>query len=218
MNISILQPKIIRGNTKNNVSVIQKLIDNASGTLMVLAEYALTGSLVLEDNVDIEEWVTDSEKAISKLHIPDGKRLLLNSLVKNDGKVYNSCSILPGNITLQEKTNLDELESKAGISSGNSVSLVQIEDKNISIIICSDLKVINEISTDGADLILFIFHFTPDNLKNRVGDLARLSKERGLPIIAASLVSDRNNGHSCYINGSTIISIGDHEGILEVMI
>jgi len=218
MNISILQPKIIRGNIKNNTKAIQGLIDNASGTFMILAEYALTGSLVLENDVDVKEWIISSREAIDMLNIPENKQLLINSLVESDGRIYNSCSILPGNKILQTKTNLDEIESRAGVNSGNGVSLVQIEHKNISIIICSDLKIINEISTDGADLILFIFHFTPDNLEKRVCDLVHLSEERGLPIVSASLCSDRNNGHSCYINGTTVVSIGNYEGILEIKI
>lgn len=48
MKISILQPKIERGNISKNVTSIQNLINNASGDLLILAEYALTGSLVLE--------------------------------------------------------------------------------------------------------------------------------------------------------------------------
>ena len=55
MKISILQPRIERGNIRENTTIIQRLINDATGDLLILAEYALTGSLVLDENVNIQK-------------------------------------------------------------------------------------------------------------------------------------------------------------------
>lgn len=48
MKISLLQPHIRRGEIAHNRAEIQTLIEQAQGELLVLPEYALTGSLTLE--------------------------------------------------------------------------------------------------------------------------------------------------------------------------
>lgn len=53
LKISVLQPEIERGNIQKNVAIIQRLMNNANGDLLILAEYALTGSLVLDENANI---------------------------------------------------------------------------------------------------------------------------------------------------------------------
>jgi hypothetical protein len=185
---------------------------------MVLAEYALTGSLVLDSSANTRQWATDSQQAIGSLSVPAGKKLLINSLVPKDGAIYNACSLLPINEIVQAKSYLSPPELEAGINPGGGISLVRIGEKNIAVIICTDLREIGRISTDGADLIVFVFHFTPENLEKTMEDLIRISKERSLPILAASLSSDKNNGHSCYIRGATVVSLGPGEGILEVTV
>ncbi|MCL2462458.1 MAG: hypothetical protein FWF44_07310 [Defluviitaleaceae bacterium] len=218
MTISVLQPKIERGNIKENAAVIQKLIGNAAGDLLVLAEYALTGSLVLDKNADIQKWAAESEAAIRGLSVPNGKSLLINSLIAKDGRIYNACALLPGSEITQIKTLPDKTETDAGICAGNGHSIVRLYGKKLIIVICSDFAGIDEISTAGADIMLFIFHFTPENYANRLADVVRVSTERNIPIITASLVSDKNYGHSCYVYGSTVASLGNEEGILEITI
>ncbi len=56
------------------------------------------------------------------------------------------------------------------------------------------------------------------NHENVMEELISASKARRIPIITASLVSDKHYGHSCYINGTTVVSLGNEEGILEVTI
>lgn len=216
--LSVLQPCIERGNITKNTTIIQRLINNASGNLLLLAEYALTGSLVLEKNVDVHKWVDECELAKNSLSIPDGKKLLINSLIIKDKKIYNACTMLPSEEIVQIKTYLDVMELDAGICPGNEVSILQINERKIVIVICTDLRVIDKISTTEADFIIFIFHFTLNNYGNVMDELITISKARRIPIIAVSLVSDKNYGHSCYINGSTVVSLGDEEGILEITI
>ncbi len=43
MRLSLLQPWIIRGNIEHNLEVIQRLVNESKGELLVLAEYALKG-------------------------------------------------------------------------------------------------------------------------------------------------------------------------------
>lgn len=152
MKISLLQPKIERGNIKNNISHIQNLIDKSKGELLVLPEYCFTGSLVLDHGADISKWAVESDLAKKKLKIPDGKVLLANSLVK----------------------------------------------------------------IDDSEFILFIYHFTKEHYEDTMKKLKELVNQRKVPVLVSSLVSDKNNGFSTYINKDMIISMPDSEGILEV--
>jgi predicted amidohydrolase len=214
--ISILQPEIERGNIHKNVAVIQRLINNSNGDLLVLAEYALTGSLVLDENADIQKWAKESEFAKQELYVPENKKLLLNSLIIKDKLIYNACTLLPDDKIMQIKTIPDKTEVNAGIHAGNAISAVELNETKIIIVICSDFAGLDKISTCGADIILFIYHFTPENYQNRLADIISISKERNIPIITASLVSDKNYGHSCYICGSTVVAMGNREGIMEI--
>ncbi|MDR0287838.1 MAG: hypothetical protein LBI03_09090 [Clostridiales bacterium] len=49
-----------------------------------------------------------------------------------------------------------------------------------------------------------------------MANLVSISQERNIPIITASLMSDKNYGHSCYVWGSTVVALGNHEGVLEI--
>lgn len=218
MKISVLQPEIERGNIKKNAAIIQKLINKANGDLLILAEYALTGSLVLENNVDIQKWAFESEVAKQEFSIPENKRLLINCLIIKEEQIYNACTLLPTDEIIQIKTIPDRTETDSGIRAGKGFSIVEFEDKKMIIIICSDIVGIDKLSTIGADLIFFIYHFTPENHAKHMNNLVQLSTERNIPIITASLVSDKNYGHSCYVFGSTIVSLGNDNGILEVNI
>lgn len=47
-------------------------------------------------------------------------------------------------------------------------------------------------------------------------ELKEFIKSRGIPVLATSLVSDKNCGLSTYIDRNTVTAISDDEGILEV--
>lgn len=216
MKISILQPEIVRGNIQKNAKAIQRLMNNANGDLLILAEYALTGSLVLDENVNTHKWAVESERAKQELTVPGNKKLLINSLIIKDNKIYNACTLLPGDEITQIKTIPDKTESNAGICAGNGITLIQLNGAKFIVVICSDFVGIDKISTIGADFILFIYHFTPENFEDRLAALSRISKERNIPILTASLTSDKNYGHSCYVCSSTVVALGNHEGIMEI--
>jgi len=76
----------------------------------------------------------------------------------------------------------------------------------------------NEIPTDHLNFLLFVYHFTEDNFPRVAGELKEVSKARGLRVLASSLVSDKNNGFSSFVDGDVIVSLSDQEGILEVEI
>lgn len=215
MKISILQPEIIRGDVAHNAKQIQALMDCAQGDLLVLAEYALTGSLVLDEHADVPAWTAQSDAAQSSLVIPDGKRLLLNRLVLDQGEYYNQSQMLPQG-GAQRKCWPDQPELDAGISSGEGFKLFDWQGKRFITIVCSDLRNAGQIPTDGADFALFIFHFTPKVLDRVVAECMAFSQGRGIPVIAASLCSDQNNGHSAYIHGKTVVALGNQPGILEL--
>lgn len=215
MKISLLQPKIDRGNIESNINCIQELINKSRGDLMVLSEYALTGSLTLDCAADINKWVKESNLTKKKLEIPSGKILLINSLVKINEDLYNCCEFLPIN-KKQIKVYPDDTERKKGIKPGKEHETFHMFNKKFKVFICMDLKYWTSIETDDADFILFIYHFTKENYENRIIELKEFIKQRKIPVLASSLVSDKNCGFSTYIDKNIIISISDTKGILEV--
>jgi hypothetical protein len=182
---------------------------------------AVTASRKTDKSVcyaNIQEWAIESELAKQALFVPENKKLLINSLILKDKLIYNACTLLPGDEIIQIKTIPDKAETNAGICAGNGISIVQLNGTKMIIVICSDFVGLDKISTSGADIMLFIYHFTLGNFKNRLADLVSISKERNIPIITASLTSDKNYGHSCYVCGSTVVALGNHEGIMEITI
>lgn len=113
-----MQPRIIRGDIDFNTRAIQNLVDRSKGELLVLPEYALTGSLVFEPGAEIKEWADKSKQAKGRIKIPEGKRLLINSLLEVDNKFYNVCELLPEG-GRQYKLFPDQPEVEAGIIPGN---------------------------------------------------------------------------------------------------
>ena len=215
MNISLLQPQIIRGNIEHNRTAIQKLIDNAQGELLVLPEYALTGSLVLDLEANIQDWAHRSAAAKSQLTIPAHKQLLLNSLAEIDGKLANCSELLP---TQERQLKLfpDQPELDAGIAPGTEQKIFMLAGKRFKVVICSDMRHIDKTPTDGLDFFLFIFHFTPDNFDRVIGQVKQVSNTRNIRVLVSSLVSDKNSGYSSFVAGDVIVSLPSQEGILEI--
>lgn len=217
MKISVLQPKIIRGDIDYNTKAIQSLIDQSRGEILVLPEYALTGSLIFDPNVNINEWILKSKRAKSKLKIIDGKKLLINSIIKKNNMIYNACELLPTDIN-QYKLFPDKTEIEAGIKPGVNQTIFEFKNKKFKVVICTDLRSIEQIPTVDLDFLLFIFHFSHNNFDEVMKEVKKISVERNLPIIISSLVSDKNIGFSSYINKDTVVSLPDIEGILEIEI
>lgn len=215
MKISLLQPKIQRGNIKNNISHIQNLINKSKGDLLVLPEYCFTGSLVLDHEADISKWAVESDLAKKKLKIPDGKVLLANSLVKIDDEIYNCSEFLPTD-KRQIKVFPDDTEKMRGIREGKEHGIFNMFNKKFKVLICTDLRYWRDIEIDDAEFILFIYHFTNGHYEDTMKKLKELVNQRKVPVLVSSLVSDKNNGFSTYMNKDIIISMPDSEGILEV--
>jgi predicted amidohydrolase len=217
MRLSLLQPRIVRGDIEHNLGAIQKLIGEAKGELLVLPEYALTGSLVLDLEADVRDWARRSAEAKALINVPRGKYLLINALAEVDGKLLNCCELLPTG-DLQCKLFPDEPELDAGIVSGREQKVFELSGRRFKVVICSDLRHIDEISTDGLDFILFVYHFTDDNFPRVIGEVKNVSQTRGLPVLVSSLVSDKNSGFSSFVEGDVVVSLSGREGILEVEI
>jgi predicted amidohydrolase len=217
MRVTLLQPEIIRGDIGHNLKAIQSLIDKSKGDLLVLPEYAFTGSLVLDLNADIHDWASQSAQAETRLSLPDGKYLVMNALLEVDGSLYNCCKLLPTG-ELYCKLFPDETELKAGIRPGSEQKVFELLGQRFKIVICYDLTHMSEIPTDALDFILFIYHFTGSNYRRVLGEIREVSAARRLPVLVSSLVSDRNNGFSSYIDGDVVVSLSDQEGLLEIEI
>jgi len=217
MRVSLLQPRIIRGNIEHNLTVIQRLVDESEGDLLILPEYVLTGSLVLDLEADVHDWVIKSVNAKARINLLKGKYLLINTLVEIDGKLRNCCELLPPG-DLQFKLFPDNTELNAGISPGTEQKIFKLFDKRFKVVICSDLRQMDKISTDGLDFLIFIYHFTDSNISRVMPLVKNVSKERKLPVLASSLVSDKNHGFSSFVNGNVVVSLSRQEGILEIEI
>jgi predicted amidohydrolase len=217
MRVSLLQPYIIRGDIEHNLTVIQRLVDESQGDLLVLAEYALTGSLVLDLEVDVRAWALRSAEAKARFSIPEGKHLLLNTLAEFEGQLYNCCELLPTG-EFYCKLFPDQTELEAGILPGTEQKVFELSGKRFRVVICYDLPHMDRIATDNLDFLLFIYHFTAENFSRVMRLVKEVSKERGLRVLASSLVSDKNNGFSSFVDGDVVVSLPRQEGILEVEI
>ena len=217
MRVSLLQPEITRGNIGKNMKTVQRLIDQSKGELLVLPEYALTGSLVLDLNADVYEWARTSAQAETQLSIPGGKYLLINTLIELDGKPYNCCKLLP---TEERYCKLfpDETELKVGIQPGTEQKVFDLLGKHFKVVICHDLPHMDEIPTENLEFLLFIYHFNESNFPRIIREIKEVSGARRLRVLASSLVSDMNNGFSSFIERNVVVSLSNQEGILEVEI
>jgi predicted amidohydrolase len=217
MRLSLLQPRIIRGKIKHNLEVIQRLANESRGELLVLPEYALTGSLVLDLEADVRDWALRSAKAKARINVPEGKYLLINALTEFDGNLHNCCELLPTG-ECYCKLFPDQTELDAGILPGTEQKVFELSGKRFKVVICFDLPHVDKIPTDGLDFLLWIYHFTDDNFTRRIQKVKNVSKARGLRVLASSLVSDKNNGFSSFVDGDVVVSLPSQEGILEVEI
>jgi predicted amidohydrolase len=215
MRISLLQPEIIRGNIEHNLKVVQRLVDKSKGELLVLPEYALTGSLVLDLKADVREWARAGAQAETQLCIPEGRYCLINTLHEIDGKLYNSCRLLP---TEERYFKLfpDQSELDEGIQPGTDQKVFELSGKRFKVAICYDLPHMDRIPTEKLDFLLFIYHFTEGNFSRVTGEIKEMSAARRLRVLASSLVSDMNNGFSSFVEGQAVVSLSNQEGILEV--
>lgn len=218
MRLSLLQPEIVRGDIEHNLGVIQRLVDEAEGDLLVLPEYGLTGSLVLDREADVRDWAVGSARAKAQIAVPEGKYLLINALVLIDDRLYNCCDLMP---TDERRCKLfpDETEVGSGILPGTEQRVFELLGQRFKVIICTDLQHMDRIPTDGLDFVVWVFHFGVGYRDRAMADAQRVSQERGLRMFVSSLVSDQNVGFSSYLDGGdVVVSLGRQEGILEVSI
>ncbi len=215
MKVSLLQPRIIRGNIMHNFKVVQRLVSEGRGDLLVLPEYALTGSLTLDLKANVLDWARESAKAKARINLPDGKYLLINSLIEVDSTLRNCCELLPAG-GFQFKLFPDEIEQNAGILPGTEQKVYELLEKRFKVVICSDLKNMDKIATESLDFLIFIYHFTETNFPNRIEEVKNVSKTRKLPVLVSSLVSDKNNGFSSFVDDDVVVSLPRKEGILEI--
>jgi predicted amidohydrolase len=217
MRLSLLQPRIIRGDIEHNLAVIQRLVDGSKGDLLVLPEYELTGSLVLDLEADVHDWALRSANAKALINVPKSKHLLINTLAEFDGKLRNCCELLPLG-EFQSKLFPDQTELDAGILPGNEQKIFELSDKRFKVVICFDLPHMDKIPTDNLDFILFIHHFTDNNFTRVMQEVKSVFKARELRVLVSSLVSDKNIGFSSFVDGDVVVSLPRQEGILEVEI
>lgn len=215
MKVTLLQPSIQRGNIVHNTKIIQNLIHNAQGELLILPEYALTGSLVLDPKTDLIGWTDKIQKAISTLEIPEAKELQLNYLENKDQQLYNCNVALPSG-KKQFKLHPDPVELERGIQAGLKEETFHFGSCKYKVIICTDMHYIHSFSLDSLDFIIFVYHCTEDRLETVLLDMKNISTQYNLPIFLSSLVSDKNIGYSSYIYGNTIVSLPTLEGLLEI--
>lgn len=215
MNVSLLQPRIIRGNIKHNLKVVQRLVNEGRGDLLVLPEYVLTGSLTLDLEANVHDWTREAADAKARINLPDGKYLLINSLIEIDSTLRNCCELLPTE-EFQFKLFPDENEQNSGILPGTEQKIFELLEKRFKVVICSDLRNMDKIATESLDFLLFIYHFTESNFRNRIEVVKNVSKTRELPVLVISLVSDKNNGFSSFVDDDVAVSLPGQEGILEI--
>ena len=143
--------------------------------------------------------------------------MLINTLAEFGGGLHNCCELLPtGEIYC--KLFPDQTELDAGILPGAQQKVFQLSGKRFKAVICFDLAHMDKIPTEGLDFLLWIYHFTEENFSQRIETVKDLSRARGLRVLVSSLISDKNNGFSSFVDGDVVISLSRQEGILEVEI
>ncbi|MFX1377530.1 MAG: hypothetical protein ACFFA4_00405 [Promethearchaeota archaeon] len=182
---------------------------------MVLPEYVLTGSLVMDSKANVIEWSKKSEYAKSNLKVPNGKILLLNFLKRINNRLYNIIELFPTS-DYQIKVYPDDIEKKNGIKSGKEHKIFEFFNKKFKILICMDFKFIDTIPIDNIDFFIWIYHFTEENYPRMLKLLKYYVKNKNIPILASSLVSDKNCGFSTYIDNKKVVTLSNFEGILEI--
>jgi len=217
MRFSVLQPQIIRGDIEHNLKTVQRLVDESRGDLLILPEYVLTGSLVIDSSADVHDWALRSAEAKTRINVPDGKYLLINTLAELAGNLYNCCELLPTE-EFYCKLFPDQTELDSGILPGTEQKVFELQGKRFKVAICYDLPHMDKIPTEVLDFLVFVYHFTEENFSRVMQVIKEVSRTRGLRVLASSLVSDKNNGLSSYVDGDVIVSLSTREGILEVEI
>ena len=215
MKISLLQPEIVRGDIEYNSNRVQGLIDRSYGDLLILPEYILTGSLVLDKEADVHRWAEQSERAKRKLCIPEGKTVLLDTLVERGGRLFNACELLPG-AEWQAKVHPDDTEAGVGICAGEKHGVFVRNGKKFKVVICTDFRYQDEIQTKHADFMVWISHFSENTYERAVSEMRRFVERAGIPIFASSPVSDKNIGRSTYVSCEGLVSLSGGEGIMEI--
>ena len=173
------------------------------------------GSLVLDKKANIQEWCEKSDIAKQKINIPNNKILVINLLKKQKNNLYNICELLPTD-KYQIKVYPDDTEKSRGIIPGKFHKTFDLFGKKFKILICMDFKFINDIPSENLDFFIWIYHFTQENYLRMIAMLKECVKKLNIPILASSLVSDENFGHSTYIDNNKIISLSNFEGLLEI--
>ena len=137
--MSLLQPRIIRGDIEHNLEAIRGLSSEGKGDLLVLPEYALTGSLVLDLEPMSVTGHAEVQRPMAPVTVPTGKHLLVNALYEFDGKLRNCCHLLPTG-DFQCKMFPDQPELDAGILPGTEQKVFELSGKRFKIVICSDRR------------------------------------------------------------------------------
>ncbi|WP_105616373.1 carbon-nitrogen hydrolase family protein [Vallitalea okinawensis] len=191
------------------------MILESAGELLLLPEYALTGSLILEKEVDLGLWIEAIKMAIGELRIPEGKELLLNYIIKLEGNMYNCSQLFPSE-KRQCKLHPDSIELENGLIPGMVEEVFEHNDKNYKVIICTDMRYIDSFNLIDVKFLVFVYHFSEYSLERVLTDLKQISKKYNIPILVSSILSDKNVGYSSYIYKDTVISLPKIEGVLEI--
>lgn len=142
-----------------------------------MPEYAFTVSLTLDCEADINNWILEIDLAKKKLKIPEGKLLLVNSIVKIDDDIYNCCEFLPTKMR-QIKVYPDDTEKMRGIKTGKEHGIFNMFNKKFKVLICMVLKYWASMETKDVDFIIFVYHFTKENYEIRIRELKKQRTER----------------------------------------
>jgi hypothetical protein len=138
-------------------------------------------------------------------------------LVELNGHLHNCCELLPDG-QVQYKLFPDEAELKAGVLPETDQKVFDLSQKRFKVVICSDIRQMDKITTEDLDFLAFIYHFTESNFPRVMPLVKSVSKKRKIPILVSSLVSDQNSGFSSFVDEETVVSLPRHEGFLEIEI
>lgn len=217
MHVVLLQPKILPGVIEQNASVVQQLITHSRGDLFIAPEYALTGPLPVQNQMDLEDWLHRTSAAKRQFHLPEGASLLINTLHAENGNIYNCCELLPFHVC-QYKLFPDDAEQQAGVTAGIEQQVFQVAGKRFQAVMSNDVWHLEEFISPSLDFLVFMFHFTDATYTQTMPLLKQIAHTRNLRILVSSFIDDNHSGQSAVVYRNAVVALPRQEGILNVEI
>ena len=224
--ISLAQINIKLGDIKTNVDKTDNMISRAKkigSDLILLPELWSSGY----DLTNINQYINPNraiQKRLNKLSTTYNLAIAGSLIEEENHKYYNSLSLcLPGNkIPIQYKKIhlIPQLDEDKWLSPGNELSICEINNFKVGIVICYDIRfpeLIRKYAIKGVDLVIVVAEWPLSRIDHWITLLRARAIENQIYIAAVNSVGETGKmllgGHSCIITpwGKILITGNEHQ-------